>query len=261
MDTRLEREANAWMARASELGSAAAMKGALESLSGSVKEPVEPELRTRIVDLCERLWQSINLQTSVEKYKANSVQRGAVLDFLDLPLTNRWWLEDEFARIRKLSSEPEKVKSLRHLAEWENPGEGSFYDDLGNIAKMPHVVRGNSDEDGPLFWWWDEGKSRARRSWQVTMWPKAMVYEGLDPKGAYLVRTAGTGQSLLRIDGWRVQSLVDGKVMGEFKEYRVPVDCLTDGRLKLTWDKAGDEVELNWRVQSRLAEVWLLKRE
>jgi len=261
IDTGLEREANAWMARGSELGSEGAMKGAMESLRRFVNEPAEPELRARIIDLCERLWQSINLQTSVEKYKAKNAQRGAVLDFLDLPLNNRWWLEDEFARIRKLSGEAEKAKRLRQLAEWENPGEGSFYDDLGNIAKMPHVVRGESEEYSPLYWWWDEGKSRARLSWQVTMWPKAMVYEGLDPKGTYMVRTSGAGQSLLRIDGWRVQPLVDGKAMGEFKEYRVPPDCLTDGRLELTWDKAGDEAALNWRVQSRLAEVWLFKRK
>ena len=45
-----------------------------------------------------------------------------------------------------------------------------------------------TEEYSPLYWWWDEGKSRARLSWQVTMWPKAMIYEGLDPKGKYAVK-------------------------------------------------------------------------
>jgi hypothetical protein len=260
-DTKLEQEANAWMGRAAELGSEAAMKGAAELLNRAVKAPAGAELRERIVELCERLWQSIGLQSSVEKYHASGAERGAVLDFVDNPLNNRWWLEDQFARIRKMPGEAEKVKRLRELAEWESPGEGSFYDDLGNIAKMPHVKRGEGEDHDPLYWWWDNGKSRARLSWQVTMWPKAMVYEGLDPKVKYLVRTSGYGQALLKIDGGRVRPTIDGREMGEFKEFPVPAGCLVDGRLELTWDRAGDEEHLNWRQKSRLAEVWLLKRE
>lgn len=260
-DAKLEQEANAWMASAGQVGSEAAMKGAAEVLNRAVQSPAGTELRARIVVLCERLWQSIGLQTSVGKYHASGAERGAVLDFLDNPLNNRWWIEDEFARLRTLPNEAAKVKRLRELAAWENPGPGSFYDDLGNIARMPRVVRGAGDDHDPLYWWWDQGKSRARLSWQVTMWPESMVYEGLDPKGAYLVKTSGYGKALLKIDGTRVQPAVDGREMTEFKEFPVPADCLVDGRLELTWDKAGDEAHVNWRQQSRLAEVWLLKRE
>lgn len=256
-DTKLEQEANEWISRAGEVSSEAAMKGAGETLNRGV---AGAELRARIVDLCERLWQSIALQTSVAKYQASGAERGAVLDFVDNPLNNRWWLEDQFAQIRTLPNEAAKVKRLRELASWENPGPGSFYDDLGNIAKMPHVVRGPGEDHDPLFWWWDQGKSRARLSWQVTMWPRAMVYEGLDPKGTYVVRTSGYGKALLKIDGGRVQPSIDGREMAEFKEFPVPADCLVDGRLELTWDRAGDEAHLNWRQRSRLAEVWLLKR-
>jgi hypothetical protein len=260
-ETKLEEEANGWLLRAGEIGSDAAVAGALGVLNRATTEPAGAELRAKIVALCERLWQSIQLQTSVAKYGARGPERGAVLEFIDIPLNNRWWLEDEFAKVRQMPSEPARVARLRELATWENPGLGSFYDDLGNIAKMPHVVGVGRNEDGPLYWWWENGRSRARHSWQVTMWPKAMEYDGLDPKGKYVVRTTGLGQSLLRIDDSRVQPVVDGKEMGEFKEYPVPADFLTDGRLRLTWDKAGDEVHLNWRKQSRLAEVWLLKKE
>jgi hypothetical protein len=259
-DTQLEEEANAWMARAGVVGAETAMARAAEALNRAVPSPAGADLRARIIDLCEQLWHSINLQTSVKKYSASGAERGAVLDFIDHPLNNRWWLEDEFARIRKLASEGEKAKRLRELAAWEKPGEGSFYDDLGNIAKMPHVVRGEGEDHDPLFWWWDDGKSRARLSWQVTMWPGAMVYEGLDPKGQYVVRTTGYGQALLKIDGGRVQPSIDGKEMSDFKEFPVPAGCLVDGRLELTWDRAGDEEHLNWRRKSRLAEVWLLRR-
>ena len=64
-----------------------------------------------------------------------------MLDFLNYPLNNRWWLEDELAKARKLPNEAEKVAQLETLARWEHPGPGSFYDDIGNVAKSPHEVR------------------------------------------------------------------------------------------------------------------------
>lgn len=252
-----ENEANAWLRRAGELGAERAMAGALAALEAP---NAAPELRARIEELCARLFQSIGLQTSVAKYQASGAERGAVLDFVDHPLNNRWWLEDEFARVRQLTGEADKVKRLRELADWEHPGEGSFYDDIGNLRKMPHVELGAGEDASPLFWWWDNGRSRARLSWQVTLWPKAVTYEGLDPKGTYVVRTTGYGQALLQMDGRRVRPSIDGQEMHEFKEFPVPESCLTEGRLRLTWERAGDEEHLNWRKHSRLAEVWLLKR-
>jgi hypothetical protein len=150
---------------------------------------------------------------------------------------------------------------------WEHPGPGSFYDDIGNIAKSPHVVNAPSDDEGersrapqPTFWWWDEGMSRARLSWQTTMWPTAMVYEALDPNATYMVRSTGFNHALLRINGQRVDPVVDGKGMGEFKEWRVDPKYLKEGRLVLSWDRPTDEGGLNWRQRSRLAEVWLIRQ-
>jgi hypothetical protein len=264
-ETQLEAEANAELLRAS--GSAMeAMDAASAVLNRAVTFPVSPELRARIVELCERLFQSIGLQTSVEKYHASGAERGAVLDFVDYPLNNRWWLEDEFRKVRAMAAEPERWKRLRELATWENPGPGSFYDDIGHEARSPRAD-GDAEQDAdsfrgpePTFWWWDSGRSRARLSWQSTMWPKRMVYEGLDPAGAYVVRTSGYGQSLLKIDGERATPTVDGKQMAEFKEFPVPAEHVKDRRLVLTWDIPADEEHLNWRQRSRLAEVWLLKR-
>jgi len=178
-------------------------------------------------------------------------------DFIDYPLNNRWWLEDEFKKVRGLPSEAAKVKRLRVIARWEHPGPGSFYDNVGNASKAPHVLPGETE---PTFWWWDEGKSRARLSWQATMWPRGVVYEGLDPEASYIVRTSGYGQAPLRINGDRVEPVLDGKEMGEFKEFIVPRESLKDRRLVLTWDRP-DERALNWRKRSRLSEVWLLKKE
>jgi hypothetical protein len=242
------------------------MDAASAVLNRAVTHPASPQLRARIVELCERLFQSIGLQTSVEKYHASGAQRGAVLDFVDYPLNNRWWLEDEFRKVRAMATEEERRRRLIEIATWENPGPGSFYDDIGHEARSPRVD-GDAEQDAdsfrgpePTFWWWDEGKSRARLSWQSTMWPKRMVYEGLDPAARYVVRTSGYGQSLLKIDGVRATPTVDGRQMGEFKEFPVPAEQVKDRRLVLTWDIPADEEHLNWRQRSRLAEVWLLKQ-
>lgn len=181
-------------------------------------------------------------------------------------MNNRWWLEDQFQAIRELPDEDQKNRRLRELATWEHPGPGSFYDDIGNIAKSRHVVHLDPEygpvltrQPGITFWWWDEGKSRARLSWQVTSWPTAVVYEALDPNAKYIVRSTGAGQALLRINGERVEPTVDGKEMGEFKEFPVAAKYLKDRRLVLTWDRPTNEDNLNWRKKSRLAEVWLIK--
>jgi hypothetical protein len=265
-ETRLELEANRIMAAGGE--PEAAMTAAMQVLNPAVDRPESPELRARIVDLCDRLYGSIGLQTSVPKYHAIGAERGAVLDFVDYPLNNRWWLEDEFRKIRAMGTDEEKRRRLRELAAWENPGPGSFYDSVGNIAKSPHVVRADLKpsnpssirEPGITFWWWDQGMSRARLSWQATSWPVALVYEGLAVDGRYTVQSTGYGQAPLRINGERVMPTVDGREMGEKKEFPVDPKFLKEGKLVLTWDRPEGEEQLNWRRKSRLAEVWLLKK-
>jgi hypothetical protein len=265
-ETRLEAEANALLAGARSGGAAKAMDSATAVLNQASTNPVAPELRARIVELCAKLFESIGLQTSVERYHASGAERGAVLDFVDNPLNNRWWLEDEFKKIRSWPDEKHQLQRLAEIAAWENPGPGSYYDDIGNEAKSMHVD-GDAEQEAdsfrgpePTFWWWDSGKSRARLSWQTTMWPRRMVYEGLDPDGTYVVRTTGLGKGLLKVDGQSVAPTVDGEAMGEFKEFPVAAEHVRDRRLVLTWDIPTDEEHLNWRQRSRLAEVWLLKR-
>ena len=267
-ETTLENEADAVMARAAETGSGGAMEKATAILERAATQPVSAGLRARIVELCDELFHSIGLQTSVPKYFAIGEERGAVLDFVDYPLNNRWWLEDQFKAIRQLGSESEKCDRLIAFAKWEHPGQGSFYDDVGNIAKSPHVVRVSSEtapetarEPEPTFWWWDQGFSRARLSWQVTMWPAAMVYEGLDPNKSYVVRCSGAGQALLRMDGERVEASSTRNEFGtQIKEFPVAPNYVKDRKLVLTFDRPVNEGGLNWRQRSRLAEVWLIAK-
>jgi len=216
--------------------------------------PIASNLRDRIINLCEKLFQSIGLQTSVAKYQASGAERGAVLDFIDYPMNNRYWLEDEFKKVRNLKNEATKLARLKEIATWENPGPGSFYDDIGNEGRSPHAEEDERDE--PMFWWLDQGMSRLRLSSQTTMWPKRLFYQALDRSARYIVRTGGQGQSLLKIDGKPAQ----GQKTNDFFEFVVPPEAYADGQIELTWDIPKDESHLNWRQRSRLAEVWLIKK-
>lgn len=267
-ETELEQEAYAVLADANSLGADKAMDAALATVLRAETEPIRPELRTRVVELCDALFHSIGLQTSVEKYHASGAERGAVLDFLDIPLNNRWWLEDEFAKIRAMPGEEEKLAQLERIRTWERPSEGALYDDIGNVAKSPHVIRGegtntdpNNDRNpNPDCMWWDSGKSRQRLSWVTYMdWPLGLRYDGLDPNAIYVIRTTGNGECLLRINGIRVRPVVDGKGIGESKEFPVPREFYEEGSMVLTFDRPY-EPGVNWRQASRLTEVWLLKR-
>ncbi len=267
-ETELEKEANASLSRAREIGSESAMNDARRILDRAASEPPAPELRRRIVELCEGLFRSIGLQTSVKKYQASGAERGAILDYVDYPLNNRWWLEDEFAKVRAMDSEEQKQRRLEEIRTWESPGAGSFYDDVGNVAKSPHVVRGEGWNTDPLlirdptpgFWWWDEGFSRKRLSWQVSMdWPIAVRYEQIDPNADYMVRITGYGDALTRINQQRVEAITYGRGIGEIKEFPVPRKAVQSGQITVTWDRP-DEAHLNWRQQSRITEIWLLKK-
>lgn len=270
-ETRLEEEANAALLSARRMGVEAAIGRALAALKRAESAPIRPELSQRIAQLCEALYTSIGLQTSMAKYHACSAERGCVLDFLNYPLNNRWWLEDELAKVRALPGEPEKVARLETLATWEHPGPGSFYDDIGNIAKSPHEVRNEKlagpilDMDsmslpGIMFWIGDNPLARARQSWfSDEGWPTALKYTALDPNADYVVRTTGCGDCLLRVNGIRIAPTLDGKKVGELKEFPLPRGLYRDGNLTLTFDPTF-EPHLNWRLQSRLTEIWLIKR-
>jgi len=108
--------------------------------------------------------------------------------------------------------------------------------------------------------WWDAGKSRVRPSWISKMdWPIGLRYEGLDPDAGYVVRTTGLSQCLLRVNGERVQPTIDGKEVGEIKEFPVPPELYKDRLIILTFDFP-HEPGINWRQASRLSEVWLIKK-
>ena len=252
----LEVEAYEILANANSIGADKAMEEALHHLDKADSEMVSQELKKEVFSYAEKLFQSIGAQTSVEKYQARSAERGAVLDFIDYPLNNRWWLEDEFNKIKAFDSEAEKLARLEFISTYEFPGEGSFYDNVSS-ADAKHVT--SKTDDAIDFLWENEGRSRKRLSTQLFQFTPALAYNGLDPNANYMIRVSGFGEALLRANGQLLEPTKYEKGFEEFKEFPLSKALIKDGELKLSFDKP-DEEHLNWRKQSRVTDVWLIKQ-
>ncbi len=265
----LEEKANQILLNVEKIGTEQVIQEAINILNKAVMEPIATDLKAKIVSLYDALFHSIGLQSSVEKYKASGGERGASLDYIEIPLNNRWWLEDQFHQVRQLSSEEEKIKKLKTIALWENPGNGSYYDDVGNTGKSPRIKRceihyTNPEEEAwqePTLWWFDNGKSRKRIAWLSSLESGEAVYQGLDPDAQYRLRITGFGRPQIEVDGERINnSDENGIELGEFKEYMVPSQSFQDREIIVKWTLPTEDLKKNWRQQSRICEIWLLKQ-
>lgn len=264
----LEERANEAILTIVDKSPEAAMRAAAEILAEAGNPPANiARMQQRITELCEDLWQSIGFQSSVEKYGAAAGHRAAILDYIDVPLNDRWWLEDEFEKVRAMPDEAQKTARLTQLATWESPREGGFYDDLGNIGRSAHVVfPGGSNAHvfeqwipNPTMWALNGGFSRGRQAWTATLrWPHMLRYTTLDPESSYTLRLVGVGEAKPRAEGQLLEATAYGREEGDIKEFPVPPALSKDGVLEITFDDL-DENHLNWRVQSRLAEAWLIR--
>jgi hypothetical protein len=253
----LEKQATAVLARAGEIGPQKAMDQALAIVNKADTAPTDRDLHTKIVQYCDQLFRLIGLQTSVSKYQAANAQRGCILDFVNYPLNNRWWLEDEFTKIRQMENEEEKTARLEVIGTWENPGKGNYYDNISNIESGTRVL--TTQYDACDVAWWDNGSSRARLSSQLFQWEPVLEYENLDFNGRYIIRVCGLGEALIRIDGERLEPVLYNKSMGEFKEFVIPKHITRDGKMKVSFDQP-EESHLRWKDFSHVSDVWVIKR-
>ncbi|QMW03917.1 hypothetical protein [Spirosoma foliorum] len=253
----LETKADAVLSQERNTDPDKAMSQALAIVNKADTEPIAPELKAKIVSLCDDLYSSIGLQTSMPKHKARGYERGCLLDFVDYPLNNRWWMADEFEKVRALKTNEEKQKRLQQISAWETPGQGSFYDDVSSVSKGPRVK--TISDDATDIAWWNNGFSRTRLSSQTFQRSPVLDYENLDPKAEYVIRVVGFGEALLRVDGKRLSPIVYNREADTVKEWIVPMSATQDGRINVTFDEP-EESHLNWRQNSRISDIWLLKK-
>ena len=253
----LEKEANKILASAKEIGSEKAMNLALELVNQADTKPLNQDLHAKIVKYCDDLFLSIGYQSDVEKYHASNSQRSCILQFVNYPLNNRWWLADEFKRISAMDSEAKKLERLEVIRTWENPGPGSYYDNVSNIETGPRVL--TTSYDATDVAWWEGGKTRKRLSSQLFQPQPTLEYINLDLNGRYNIRVSGRGEALLRVDGMRLDPIAYDKEIGGFKEFVVPKNLTQDGTIKVTFDRP-EESHIRWSSQSHVSDVWLIKK-
>jgi hypothetical protein len=143
-ETSLEQQAKAVLSTA-EADSAEAIEQAQAILDKAVAEPVATELRARVFELAEALYQSIRMQLSVDKYQAIRTNRGANLDEIDKPLTGLRDLKRYMEQIRKrksLKSDGGLVGTYFNSSGFASPEEGMI-DILTTINHRWGDSRGN----------------------------------------------------------------------------------------------------------------------
>jgi hypothetical protein len=272
-ETELEERAMEKLRDARSIGSVAAMSEAEAILDRAVSQRVSADWRARIFELAEALFQSVRMQLSVERYQAIDVGRGANLDTIDMPLINRLWLKARFAEIRALPNEPDRLREINAMVNWTNPGPGGFYDDLGNLAQQPHLVKGSgfdSDPDfresalmgftylptAPTSWW-----THAQSLYDA---PLRMRYTNLDPTAQYKLRVAYTGDRqdvkirCVAHDAIEVHPLITKPSPIRPLEFDVPTEATKSGTLNLSWYR---EAGLGGNGRGcQVAEVWLVRK-
>ena len=276
-ETSLEERAMQILAGAKDLGALAAMDQAEHVLAERNPDPAASATRARAFELAEALFQSIRMQLSVPRYQAEALDRGANLDAIDLPLNSRRWLVAQFAEIRRLSSEDERLRALDAIVNWTYPGPGGFYDDLGDPVNSAHLVKGVGfaqdptyaatavsgvgNEDGPDLDW---RKSTWTYAEAMRNAPLELRYTGLDPAAGYKVRVIYAGEQrpieirlvangLIEIHPFRKKEFPPRPL-----EFDIPRAATVGGSLSLKWFGTPG-LGGNGRG-NQVAEVWLIRQ-
>jgi hypothetical protein len=271
-ETQLEEEAMMRLRRARISGAAQAMDEAEQILNRAVDRRVSEDWRARIFTLAEALFQSIRMQLSVPLYKAISGDRGATLDTVDAPLNNRPWLQQRFAELRATSDDGSRLAGIDEIVNWTDPGPGGFYDDLGNLTRQPHLVRGLGGEKDPAFLESSlvgfGGRTGYRTSWRdhaeaLNDAPLRMHYDGLDRSARYKIRVVYAGDSptrkiRLEAGGIEVHPWLQKALPVKPVEFDIPAQATAKGTLDLAWYREPGQGG-NGRG-NQVAEVWLIKK-
>jgi hypothetical protein len=175
-----------------------------------------------------------------------------------VPLNNRLWIEGQFADAQAGPA------AIERILNWTDPGPGGFYDDLGDPARQPHLVRGSIGLEYHPQWprsWWTYAESLYDE-------PLQMRYTGLDPGAQYRIRVVYAGDS----PGRKIRLMASGTGHAEIEihplmlkpqpvrpiEFDIPRAATAQGELDLSWYR---EAGLGGNGRGcQVAEVWLKKK-
>ncbi len=238
-------------------------------------ELIEEEVRRKIFYLGDRLYENIGAQLSVMRHGAGDYDRGTMLDTVDQPVNNRYWIEDQFARIGQLEIEEERMAALAEIPRYEEPIPGTLYDDLGHTGRQAHLVRAVGLSMEPADRWtqkdeiqsWMPYLDRRRLSQQDGIgcfprwsraWSLKLFYPTLQHDKPYTFRAAiqkGEGSEYaLYADDNELKSMGPPHTEEELEEYEIPADWVRDGELHVEW-------KVNQGRGIHVTETWLIPND
>lgn len=253
------------------------LETAIKILSQTEIESETSQLRHRVRELGEALFQSIRMQLAVQRYQGEAVVRGANLETLDYPVTDVAWLRKRLVEIRAAPDANQQVKAIRQLLDRTNPGPGGFYDELGNPSNRCHLVLGPGSIEDPEFRqsaltgfnYPDElGDSVpvAWKRWAESLYdaPLLMQYTGLDRDAQYDLRVVYSGDEpgkkvrLIANEEIEIHSLLTRPWPPRPLDFAIPRAATAQGELRLQWTR---EPGMGGNGRGcQVSEVWLMKR-
>jgi len=270
-ETAQQRQALAALAQAPQTGSEKALVSAESALAPTQVGAAE---RAQVFAFADKLFQHIGMQLSTKLYGAANWERGANLDRIDIPLNDRVWLLNRLIAIRQLPGEAAKLAAIAQILDWSDPAPRTLYDDLGDPANEPHLIRGKGfaadpeqyqtaidgvSDHTPL-----EGLRWSQLTYAETLYetPLQLAYNHLDPAKRYRVRVTYAGEDYTAPIGIvanhtvEIEPLHDRKSNPETLEFEIPQAAITTGSLTLEFTRLQGSGGSGRGHQ--VAEVWLI---
>jgi len=189
---------------------------------------------------------------------------GVVVDNIYTSLNDKHWIIDQLQKAKT-------ANDLSAIIQYENPGNGGYYDDLGLEGKQPHLVRQKSWINDPGFVyspieWVDNKANSYKRHSQLTSIlcrydnPLIMQWDKLDKTANYEIKVVYNGPFDIKIkcstdDGLIVHDYIE-KNGGTILTFSIPEASTKDGTLQLNWVQD----QTNGMRGVSLSEIWLVKK-
>jgi hypothetical protein len=199
------------------------------------------------------------------------------------------WLQRQLQRARAAAAS-ERRELLAMITDYENPGAGGWYDNLGTDNVAPHVEFGYPYDHGQPYvrQMLSEGNRPSQRSMHFTQDEQQGVtlrYDGLDPTARYRIRFTlvrpwyqqryssrmnQKTQTIYADDRPLVKDIELPLQMSDFFTFEITPEATRDGELVIRFERAkdvarGDRVSVEqWRNSGGwgtiLSEAWLMRR-
>jgi hypothetical protein len=198
------------------------------------------------------------------------------------------WLSRQLSRALDAKGKA-RVELLNMIVDYENPGEGGYYDNLGTGNHTPNVVAGYPYDHGQPYvgQMLSEGNRPSQRSMHFTQDEKQGVtlhYRDLDPDATYKIRLTlvrpwfqeryamrmnQNSESIYADDVLLAKNLELPLQMSDFFTFKIPKNATKDGEVIIRFEKSpevanGDMVTVEqWRNSGGwgtiVSEAWLIK--